>query len=229
MNQTPSFQARQQWQQVRDRFDGPNWRLGKHWSYNLFVDPKRLGFVLSRYKFAAKMACAGCDVLELGCSEGIGTAILAESARSYTGVDLDTEAIRAATENWNQPAIRFIEDDFLGKVYGQFNSVVSLDVIEHIAIEREHECFETMVRNLADEGIAVIGTPNQTAGVYASVASREGHINLYTADRFRRTIEQFFHTVFLFGMNDEIVHVGFEPMAHYLLAVGCNPKRGDRA
>jgi 2-polyprenyl-3-methyl-5-hydroxy-6-metoxy-1,4-benzoquinol methylase len=229
MNQTPSFQARQQWQLVRDRFDGPNWRLGKHWSYNLFVDPKRLGFVLSRYKFSAKMACAGCDVLELGCSEGIGTAILAESARSYTGVDLDTEAIRAATENWNQPAIRFIEDDFLGKVYGQFDSVVSLDVIEHIAIERENEFFETMVRNLADEGIAVIGTPNQTAGVYASVASREGHINLYTADRFRRTIEQFFHTVFLFGMNDEIVHVGFEPMAHYLLAVGCNPKRGDRA
>ena len=90
-----SFQARQQWQQVRDRFDGPNWKLGRHWSYNLCVDPKRLGFVLSRYKFAAKMACAGHDVLELGCSEGIGTAILAESARSYTGVDLDAEAIRS--------------------------------------------------------------------------------------------------------------------------------------
>lgn len=229
MTPTHSFQARKQWQQVRDRFDGPNWKLGTHWSYNLCVDPKRLGFVLSRYKFAAKIACAGSDVLELGCSEGIGTAILAESARSYTGVDLDTEAIGAARQNWDQSAIRFIEDDFLGKAYGKFDSVVSLDVIEHIPFVHEDEFFETLVKNLTDEGVVVIGTPNQSASVHASAASREGHINLYSAERFRHTMERFFHSVFLFGMNDEIVHVGFEPMAHYLLTVGCNPKVRDRA
>lgn len=224
MTQIGFDHGRQQWQQVREHFGGPDWKLGRHWSYNLSVDPKRLGFVLSRYKFAAKMACRGGDVLEMGSSEGIGTAILAESARSYTGVDLDSEAIHAARQNWNQTGIRFVEDDFLGKVYGRFDSVISLDVIEHIAIEQEHRFFGTIVNNLAEDGIAVIGTPNQTASAYASAASQEGHINLYTAPRFRETIGRFFHTVFLFGMNDEIVHVGFEPMTHYLLAVACNPK-----
>ncbi len=224
MKRTALDHGRQQWQQVRNHFGGPDWKLGRHWSYNLAVDPKRLGFVLSRYKFAAKMADCGGDMLELGCSEGIGTAILAESARCYTGVDLDAEAIFAARQNWNSPSVRFVEEDFLGKVYGRFDSVVSLDVVEHIATEEEDRFFSTIVRNLAEDGIVVIGTPNQTAGIYASKASQEGHINLYTANRLRATIGRFFHTVFLFGMNDEIVHVGFEAMSHYLLAVACNPK-----
>jgi glycosyltransferase involved in cell wall biosynthesis len=34
-------------------------------------------------------------------------------------------------------------------------------------------------------------------------------------------MERFFHNVFLFSMNDELVHTGFIPMAHYLIAIGC--------
>lgn len=29
---------------------------------------------------------------------------------------------------------------------------------------------------------------------------------------------------FLFSMNDEVVHTGYYPMAHYLIAVGIGPK-----
>jgi hypothetical protein len=29
-------------------------------------------------------------------------------------------------------------------------------------------------------------------------------------------LEQFFHTVFVFSMNDETVHTGYHKMAHYL-------------
>src|SRR5438270_444365 len=74
--------------------------LGRHWSFNLLSDPKRLAFVLSRYKFAAKMIGRERRVLELGCSEGIGTPILAEFAAQYTGVDMDGPAIATAKANW---------------------------------------------------------------------------------------------------------------------------------
>jgi hypothetical protein len=37
-------------------------------------------------------------------------------------------------------------------------------------------------------------------------------------------MERYFHAVFLFSMNDEVVHTGFAPMAHYLIAV-CTGKR----
>ena len=35
-------------------------------------------------------------------------------------------------------------------------------------------------------------------------------------------LEAHFHSVFVFSMNDEVVHTGFYPMAHYLLAVACH-------
>lgn len=33
-----------------------------------------------------------------------------------------------------------------------------------------------------------------------------------------------FRDVFLFSMNDEVVHTGFTPMAHYLFAIGSGRK-----
>jgi hypothetical protein len=35
----------------------------------------------------------------------------------------------------------------------------------------------------------------------------------------KKTMQRHFHNVFMFSMNDEVVHTGFHPMAHYLFAV----------
>lgn len=198
--------------------------LGQHWSYNILDDPKRLAFVLSRYAFAARMAAKNRNVLELGCSEGLGGIILAEYATHYTGVDSDSEAIEAAKRNWNDPKFTFIEDDFLGKQYGQFDSVISLDVIEHIEAQYETVFLKTLCNNLRPDGLCVIGTPNVTASAYASAVSRTNHVNLYDARRLVSVLEQHFRKVLFFGMNDEVVHTGFPPMAHYLMAIGCVKK-----
>jgi hypothetical protein len=34
----------------------------------------------------------------------------------------------------------------------------------------------------------------------------------------------FIHNVFIFSMNDEVVHTGFHPLAHYLRALCCQRK-----
>ncbi len=80
--------------------------LGRHWSYNLRNDPKRLPFVLARYKFAASLATRDRRVLELGCSEGIGCPLLAHEAAGYVGVDFDAPAIATARE-LGQRAMQF--------------------------------------------------------------------------------------------------------------------------
>ena len=203
--------------------------LGNHWSFNLRNDPKRFPFVLSRYKFAAKMvAPPGIEprrsVIELGCSEGIGTPILAEGASRYHGVDMDGPAIADANRNWATDTHTFEQDDFLGKTYGRFGGAVSLDVCEHIQPTSEHRYFDTVAANLNEEGIAVVGTPNATSDVYASPMSKAGHVNLFTGDRLADAMRRVFRNVFLFGLNDEVVHTGFTPMCHYLMAVGLNPR-----
>jgi 2-polyprenyl-3-methyl-5-hydroxy-6-metoxy-1,4-benzoquinol methylase len=200
--------------------------LSHHWTFNVLNDPKRLAFVLARYAFAARVAGPRRSVLELGCSEGVGAALLAAEADEYLGVDLDSDAIDAARTNLPGDRYRFEAMDFLGQDLGSFHSVVSLDVIEHIERRDEDRYLQTILDNTAPDGIAVIGTPNVTASDWASPASQEGHVNLFDAERLDATVGRAFHHVFSFGLNDEVVHTGFAPMSHYLLAVGAG--RCDR-
>ncbi|PKL74928.1 MAG: class I SAM-dependent methyltransferase [Candidatus Melainabacteria bacterium HGW-Melainabacteria-1] len=221
MNEDRKLDEQTLWQGVKGMLGKQQMDLGYHWSFNLRQDPKRLAFVLSRYKFAAKMACKGVEVLEFGCSEGIGTPILAEFATGYTGIDMDAQAIIDAKTNWEDERCRFIHDDFMGKSYGRFGAIVSLDVVEHIYPEYEEGYWATVHANLADEGIVVIGTPNITSAPYASPASQAGHVNLFDARRLEAAMQRVCHNVFLFGINDEHVHTGYHPMCHFLVVVGC--------
>lgn len=195
-------------------------RLGYHWSYNLHQDPKRLGFVLARYQFAAQMSAPEAHVLELGCSEGIGIPLF-HAAQSYTGVDLDRQAIAEAQANWGSERCQLIAEDFMGQEYGRFETLVSMDVVEHIYPEHEALYWRTVHQNLADHGVALIGTPNITSAPYASEASQKGHVNLYSAERLRARMLDICHNVFIFGLNDEMVHTGYHPMCHFLVALGC--------
>ena len=208
------------WADVAGRFDAQPVELGQHWSYNLRQDPKRLAFVLSRYKFAARLACEGRRVLELGCSEGLGAPILSEAATCYVGVDLDAEAVAHAEANFADQGRSFLHADLLGQRFGTFDAVISMDVVEHIDPGCEDLFFRCVFENLGEDGIAVIGTPNVTAEAYASEASRQGHVNLMDAERLTAALGRVFHNVFIFSMNDEVVHTGFRPMAHFLLGLG---------
>jgi 2-polyprenyl-3-methyl-5-hydroxy-6-metoxy-1,4-benzoquinol methylase len=219
------------WDQVKGMLGHERMTLGRHWSFNLRNDPKRFAFVLSRYKLAARLACKGKRVLELGCSEGLGAAILGEHAASYTGVDLDGEAIEVAKRNFPQHS--FVHDSFIhdsstpeGARYGEFDVVVSMDVIEHIEPPREPLFFDAVLRNLQPDGMAVIGTPNITSAPYASAMSNAGHVNLFSADRLDAAMRQRFTWVFPFGMNDEVAHTGYAPMCHFLISLGCRKRDG---
>lgn len=212
------------WENVKEMMGESSKKLGTHWSYELHNDPKRLAFVLSRYKFAAKMIGKNKSILELGCSEGIGAPILSEFTKSYTGVDLDEIAINTATEIFSNQRCRFIKDDFRGNCYGRFDSIVSMEVIEYISPEDEKLFFDTVQANLGENGVCIIGTPNITSEQYSSDASKMGHVNLYSADSLYKTMGTVFNNVFVFGMNDEIVHTGFHPMAQFLIAIGCYKK-----
>jgi 2-polyprenyl-3-methyl-5-hydroxy-6-metoxy-1,4-benzoquinol methylase len=207
------------WSRVTSRFEDRVVELGLHWSHNLYSDPKRLAFVLSRYKFAGRLATRGKRVLELGCSEGLGALVLGESAASYTGIDLDAEAIATARRNLRDEKYTFIEGNFLRRRLGCFDTVVSLDVVEHIERDIEHQFFEACYHNLGEDGVCLVGTPNITSAPYASRASQIGHVNLFDGPRLQGTLQKYFHNVFLFGLNDEVLHTGFTPMTHYLMVL----------
>lgn len=198
-------------------------RLSPHMAHNLKKDPKRLAFIFARYSFAAQMTESCRSILEFGCSEGIGASMLHGGRKKYLGLDLDSSAVEAADKNFSAPDVRFEVGNFLGFAEGSFDGIVSLDVIEHIlAGEDEEAFFKSIVNNISDNGICVVGTPNITSTPYASPESLKGHVNMFDAQRLTSTMEKYFRTVLNFSMNDEVVHTGYYPMAHYLFAVGCS-------
>jgi hypothetical protein len=64
-----------------------------------------------------------------------------------------------------------------------------------------------------------LGMPSVQSQPYASPLSKAGHVNCKDATDFRNLMMEYFHHVFVFSMNDEVVHTGFSPMANYLIAV----------
>lgn len=224
---------KEQWEKVTALNIDESVRLGPIYSEFLLSDPKCFGFVLARYKFAAKMLARKKSILEIGCGEGIGTLMLAGETRAdVVGLDFDEAQIQLANQNFKQsfdrfnPAererLRYTCADFTGDGgnLGRFEGLVSIDVIEHVPSgEDEHRFLTNCVDHLLDDGVAIIGTPNDYASAYASERSQIGHINLFKPDRFVETLEKYFSNVFLMSMNDEMVHTGYDKMAHYLMAV----------
>jgi 2-polyprenyl-3-methyl-5-hydroxy-6-metoxy-1,4-benzoquinol methylase len=211
------------WKQVKEAVGEHQLTLGPYFAHQVLFKPRHLLFSLSRYKFASRLLpqWSPVSVLELGCNEGIGTMMLAEGGHSVLAVDFDEDAIKHAQQTLSSPKVSFQCANFLGQSFGRFNAVISLDVIEHIPQSEEDDFMKTVSSNLDDDGMCVIGTPNETASVYASKESEIGHVNLFTAERLAALMRKYFRHVFMFGINDEVVHTGFYPMCHYLMALGC--------
>ena len=82
--------SRTAWSKVTDLNLNFELSLGLNYTELLLRDPKRLGFVLSRYKFAAKMLKSCKRIVEIGCGEGIGSLILlSETKADFLGIDFD--------------------------------------------------------------------------------------------------------------------------------------------
>ena len=189
-------------------------------------DPKRLLFTLARYKFVAQMLRGREHVLEVGCADAFGTRLVQQTVGAVLATDFDEVFIEDLRSNANPhwPLKGEVHDMLSGPVSGRFDGAFCLDVLEHIPQESEDMFLMNLVGSLNAVATAVVGMPSLESQVHASPQSREGHVNCKTGSDLISLLEKFFHYVFLFSMNDEVVHTGFSPMAHYLMAVCCHPK-----
>jgi len=192
-------------------------------------DPRRLLFLLSRYKFVAKMLGGKKRVLEVGCADAFGTRFVVQEGCRVTASDFDPVFIedakaRMMSDGWACDAV--VHDILGGPVPpADFDAAYSLDVFEHIVPEHEDLFVGNIARSLTKTGVAIIGSPSLQSQAYASPGSIAGHVNCKDGKEYKRVMERHFENVFLFSMNDEVVHTGYSPMAHYLFAL-CVGRKG---
>lgn len=187
-------------------------------------DPKRTLFTLARYKFVARMLSGRKNVLEIGCADAFGTRIVQQSVGRVTAVDFDPLFIADVQErmNPNWPLETFVHNMLEKPVPGSFDAAYALDVLEHIEEKDEDLFLRNAIASLTPEGVAIFGMPSLESQTYASPQSKAGHVNCKSGEALKKTLERYFNTVFVFSMNDEVVHTGFYPMAHYILGVACH-------
>jgi 2-polyprenyl-3-methyl-5-hydroxy-6-metoxy-1,4-benzoquinol methylase len=210
-------------EQMRKR--GPE-KLGLMSGWGWYDDPKRLAFTLSRYKFVSKMLAGRDHVLEVGCGDGFGARIVAQSVGKITAADFDPELLQSASSiASDRYPIDFIQHDMLkGPIKGDYAAIYSMDVLEHIPPAVEEQFVRNMLSALQPTGVCIIGTPSLESQAYASKFSKMGHVNCKSQADLKSFMERFFSNVFMFSMNDEVVHTGYSKMSHYNLALCCQPR-----
>jgi len=225
-HQNPSPGEHQYQASIRDISKRGPGRLGLMTSWAWEDDPKRLAFTLARYKFVAKMLTGMDRVLEVGCGDGFATRIVSQSVGKVTAVDFDPAFIEdARSRGTNDQTIEYFQHDMLkNPVEGVFDAAYSLDVLEHISQDDEDLFLRNMVTSLTENGVCIIGMPSLESQAYASAQSLEGHVNCMPQNDLAIVMRRHFHNVFMFSMNDEVVHTGFHAMSHYNIALCCGPK-----
>ena len=190
-------------------------------------DPRRLTFVLARYKFVAKMLSGKPRVLEVGCADAFGTRVVQQEVGSVVALDFDPVFVKDVQarmrERWSFECR--VHDMLDGPLGPPFDAAYSLDVLEHIEAKDERRFMANITDSLVDDGVLIIGTPSIQSQAYASPPSKAGHVNCKDSSELKALMLGYFANVFVFSMNDEVVHTGFYPLAHYLFAVGAGKRR----
>ncbi len=206
--------------------------LGTWASHDYISDPKHIMFALSRYKFVSRLLRnVNGRVLEVGCGDGFGLPIVSKEVKEVIVADWDERNINGIKnrmhflKNISCETIDFNKEEWVGDKE-KVQAIYMIDVLEHIDPVNE----DTFIRNVLtsfeekNTAIFIVGTPNITASQYASPGSAALHINLKSFKTLNTTMNKYFNTVFLFGMNDEVIHTGYDAMCHYIWAVGVGVK-----
>lgn len=194
-------------------------------------DPKRLAFTLARYGFVAKMLVGREAVLEVGCADAWGTRVVQQAIGGglVTAIDFDEVFVEEARQRIGRtkwPIELAVHDMAVGsfRPHG-FDGLFALDVLEHIDPGTQHRFLANCAGSLRDGGTAIFGMPSLESQAYASPISKAGHVNCQSMEELRATLQRHFDVVFMFGMNDAVLHTGFGPMCHYLFGLCVGPRQ----
>jgi SAM-dependent methyltransferase len=136
------------------------------------------------------------DVLEVGCGEGRGVALLLPKVTSFTGIDKIGELVAALQSKFPSASFRqMVIPPFGNLPDNHFDTVVSFQVIEHIKDDLHY--LKEIHRVLKPGGYALLTTPN----IKMSLSRNPWHIREYTADGLKSLASAVFRQVELKGVS----------------------------
>jgi ubiquinone/menaquinone biosynthesis C-methylase UbiE len=176
------------------------------------VDPDLWNEHLSRYLFAARLS-AHRRVLDLACGTGYGSAELARTAATVTGVDISPDAIAYAREHFPRSNLSFLQADVQAVPLpdASFDLITAFEVIEHLPAW--HSLLSEAARLLAPGGQFLVSTPNKA--YYADTRKAAGpnpyHVHEFDFEEFFQALRDVFPHVTIWLQN-HAESVVFQPL-----------------
>ena len=153
-----------------------------------------------RYAWARGLV-DGLDVLDCACGEGYGSRILADTARSVHGVDIDAETIEHATRRYATDGLSFTRASALELPFedDRFDAVVSFETLEHLA--EQDELMREFRRVLKPGGFVLISSPDRKTYSDDTGFENEFHVRELYRDQFEALLDRYFPNFRLFGQK----------------------------
>lgn len=157
---------------------------------------------LHRYHFAAELRPGG-EVLDVGSGEGYGSAILARSAKTVVGVDVDPASIEHSRLNYSQENLRFVQASAL-ELEGHFpdcsfDLVVCFELIEHV--DEQQQLVATMARVLREDGLLLISTPDRGPYNESRAEANPYHLRELDREELEAQLREHFPNISLWGQS----------------------------
>ncbi|MBP1719783.1 MAG: glycosyl transferase, partial [Deltaproteobacteria bacterium] len=156
---------------------------------------------LHRYAYA-KQFVSGKRVIDLACGEGYGSDLLAETAASVIGLDIDELSIRHASQKYQRANLKFIQGSITAipiQGRGILDVAVCFEALEHIF--EQTQLLKEVKRLLSPEGILLISTPNKKIYSDDPVYRNPFHVKEMYFEEFREELSALFSNVFFFGQK----------------------------
>lgn len=158
----------------------------------------------------------GKRVLEAGCGEGYGAALMARHAAHVVGVDYNAPALELARQrhqaaNLEYRAVNLL--DLARQQPGEFDVVTNFQVLEHL--EDPAPFLTAAAACVKPGGMLILTTPNRLA----SVSENPYHVHEYTAPELHALVARFFAQVEVRGV------VGTERVYAFERARGAQAQR----
>jgi len=156
---------------------------------------------LHRYLWASVLV-AGRRVLDLASGEGFGAAILARSAASVTGLDIDPVTVDHSSLNYATDRIQFAVADAADlSAYddASFGAVVAFEMIEHV--DDQARVMDEIARVLAPDGVLIMSTPDRRAYSAQRPEANPFHVHELELEEFRELLAGSFEHIGVWGQR----------------------------
>jgi O-antigen biosynthesis protein len=155
---------------------------------------------LHRYLIVKNLA-EGLDVLDIACGEGYGSNLIAQVAKSTTGVDISAEAIDHASHKYVKNNLSFIRGmcEKIPCADSSVDLIVSFETIEHHVLH--DEMMVEFKRVMRPNGVLVISSPNKLEYSDKPNYQNPFHLKELYLNEFESLIGKYFKNIKTYGQR----------------------------